>query len=279
MPMPSGIGIIDTMISFPTSDFSQYDFIRKQLKDAQSRDSYDFPVEYMFKNVPKELYGASNPIDITLHEMDRYGIEMGLIGVESEVSQRALKDHPDRFLAQGNVDPNTGMEGVRKMVRQYEEFGVRSFSAFPAGFSLAFRLDGGLKCPAGRRLTRPRAGTKWYRRPWRAQRVGGTARTVLGTLVAFGIRPSTLGREHPWTEGVSAESVSACSQRWCSLEPSRWTCALPRQAACRTTLRARLTIPIRSNLLLCRIPQIHRVTSRRSELRDWPARTLTSRIT
>ncbi|MCA9510688.1 MAG: amidohydrolase family protein [Myxococcota bacterium] len=134
MPMPSGIGIIDTMISFPTSDFSQYDFIRKQLKDAQSRDSYDFPVEYMFKNVPKELYGASNPIDITLHEMDRYGIEMGLIGVESEVSQRALKDHPDRFLAQGNVDPNTGMEGVRKMVRQYEEFGVRSFSAFPAGF-------------------------------------------------------------------------------------------------------------------------------------------------
>ena len=134
MPMPKNVGIVDCMIGFPATDFSQYDFIRKQLKDAQSRDSYDFPVEYMFKNVPKELYGASNPIDITLHEMDRYGIEMGLIGVESEVSQRALKDHPDRFLAQGNVDPNTGMEGVRKMVRQYEEFGVRSFSAFPAGF-------------------------------------------------------------------------------------------------------------------------------------------------
>jgi len=134
MAMPSGIGIVDTMISFPTSDFSQYDFIRKQLKDAQSRDSYDFPVEYMFKNVPKELYGASNPIDITLHEMDKYGIELGLIGVEGDVSQRALKDHPDRFIAQGNVDPNTGMEGIRKMVRQYEEFGVRSFSAFPAGF-------------------------------------------------------------------------------------------------------------------------------------------------
>ena len=134
MGMPTGIGIIDTMISFPTSDFSQYDFIRKQLKDAQSRDSFDFPVEYMFKNVPKELYGADHPVDITLHEMDRYGIEIGLIGVESEVSQRALKDHPDRFLPQGNVDPNTGMAGVRKMVEQYEKFGVRSFSAFPAGF-------------------------------------------------------------------------------------------------------------------------------------------------
>ena len=55
--------------------------LRKQLKDAQSRDGFDFPVEYMFKHVPKELYGKSNPIDITLHEMDKYGIERGLIGV------------------------------------------------------------------------------------------------------------------------------------------------------------------------------------------------------
>ena len=50
------IGIIDCMISFPANDYSRYDFIRKQLKDQQSTD-FDFPVEYMFKNVPKELYG------------------------------------------------------------------------------------------------------------------------------------------------------------------------------------------------------------------------------
>ena len=133
MTMPTNVGIIDCMIGFPASDFSQYEFIRKQLKDTQSRDGFDFPVEYMFKHVPKELYGASNPIDITLHEMDKYGIERGLIGVGGDVSARALKEHPDRFIASGSVDPNKGMEGIRQMVREYEEYGVRAFGAFPAG--------------------------------------------------------------------------------------------------------------------------------------------------
>jgi len=133
MPMPTDIGIVDCMISFPASDFSQYEFIRRQLKDSESRDGYDFPVEYMFKNVPKDLYGTENPIDVTLHEMDRFGVEVGLIGCDGEVSKQALKDHPDRFVASGNVDPNDGMEGIRKMVRDHEEFGVRAFGAFPAG--------------------------------------------------------------------------------------------------------------------------------------------------
>ena len=65
--------------------------------------------------------------------MDRFGIEKGLIGCEGDVSQRALKDHPDRFIASASVDPNDGVEGLRKMTRLYEEFGVRAFGAFPAG--------------------------------------------------------------------------------------------------------------------------------------------------
>jgi len=129
----SEIGIIDTMIGFPTDSFSQYDFIRAQLKDSSAK--FDFPVEYMFKNVPKELYGSGDPISITLHEMDRFGVEKGLIGIGDEVSRKALKDHPDRFIPQGSVDPNRGMEGVRDMVRQSEVFGVRSFGAFNAGFN------------------------------------------------------------------------------------------------------------------------------------------------
>jgi predicted TIM-barrel fold metal-dependent hydrolase len=133
MGFPKDLGIIDTMISFPASDFSQYDFIRAQLQDPESRDEFDFPVEYMFKNVPKELYGTKSPIDVTIHEMDRFGIARGLIGCEGEVSAEALRKHPDRFIASGNVDPNDGMEGIRKMVRQHEEFGVRAFGAFPAG--------------------------------------------------------------------------------------------------------------------------------------------------
>jgi uncharacterized protein len=133
MTMPADIGIIDTMIGFPADDFKMYDFIREQLKDGSA--NYDFPVEYMFKNVPKELYGKGDPISITLHEMDRFGIEIGMIGVGGEVSSEALKRHPDRFVGQGSVDPNKGMEGIRDMVRQYETHGVRSFGAFNCGFN------------------------------------------------------------------------------------------------------------------------------------------------
>ena len=113
MAMPSDIGIIDCMIGFPANDFSQYEFIRKQLRDSESRDEYDFPVEYMFKHVPKELYGTENPIDVTLHEMDRFGIEIGLIGVGTEVSNKALKDHPDRFIGAAKARQDGDQRGDR----------------------------------------------------------------------------------------------------------------------------------------------------------------------
>ena len=134
MPVPEGIGIVDTMIGFPAEDFAMYDFIREQLKDPSAK--FEFPVEYMFKQVPKELYGSSmDPVALTLNEMDKHGVEIGLIGVGGEVSRKALKEHPDRFVGQGSVDPNKGMEGVRDMVRQFEEYGVSSFGAFNAGFN------------------------------------------------------------------------------------------------------------------------------------------------
>ena len=145
MAMPENLGIVDTMIGFPASDFAQYDFIRAQLKDGST--DFDFPVEYMFKNVPKELYGSKDPISVTLHEMDRFDIEIGLIGVGGDVSRKALKDYPDRFVPQGGVDPNTGMEGIRNMVRQYEEFGVRSFGAFNAGYNPQVGISDALMYP------------------------------------------------------------------------------------------------------------------------------------
>jgi predicted TIM-barrel fold metal-dependent hydrolase len=145
MVMPKGIGIVDTMIGFPANDFSQYDFIRKQLKDGST--DLDFPVEYMFKNVPKELYGNKDPISVTLHEMDRFGVEIGLIGAGGDVSRKALQTYPDRFIAQGGVDPNKGKEGIRNMVRQYEEFGVRSFGAFNSGFDPQVGIDAELMYP------------------------------------------------------------------------------------------------------------------------------------
>ena len=55
MGMPTDIGIIDTMIGFPHEDMKAvYRFITRQTKDRQSKEEFEFPVEYMFKDVPEK---------------------------------------------------------------------------------------------------------------------------------------------------------------------------------------------------------------------------------
>ena len=137
MGMPTDIGIIDTMIGFPHENMAEaYAFVTQQTKDRESKETFEFPVEYMFKQVPeKALAAEGDPIAVTLREMDRYGIERGLIGVDGKrgVGELALRQHPDRFIPASNFDPNTGMDGIRKLVHEFETFGVRAVGCFPAG--------------------------------------------------------------------------------------------------------------------------------------------------
>jgi uncharacterized protein len=135
MDAPFDVGIIDTMIGFPAKDMKAvYAFITKQTRDRQSREEFEFPAEYMFKQPPdKELKNVPDPVAVTLGEMDRWGVEKGLIGVAGETSERALKEHPDRFIPCNGVDPNDGMDAVRQIVRDYETWGIRAVTMFPAG--------------------------------------------------------------------------------------------------------------------------------------------------
>jgi predicted TIM-barrel fold metal-dependent hydrolase len=139
MAMPADIGIVDTMIGFPTPDMKEtYRFITQQTKDRESKEDFEFPVEYMFKDVPdKELTRSDDPVAMTLAEMDHWGVEKGMIGVGGgplrEITERALGQHPDRFIGSVNVDPNRGMKDVRFMQQAYEEWGIRAATTFPAG--------------------------------------------------------------------------------------------------------------------------------------------------
>jgi predicted TIM-barrel fold metal-dependent hydrolase len=135
MPMPAGLPIIDTMIGFPVADFAEtYGFIRRQTKDADSKERMRFPAEYMFKDVPEGQETGADPVATTLAEMDKYGIAIGVIGTRRDgVSDRALKEHPDRFVGRAHPDPNKGMDAIREIVADVEEFGVKSVSVFPAG--------------------------------------------------------------------------------------------------------------------------------------------------
>ena len=136
MAMPTDVPIIDCMIGFPIEDKKKlYEFITKQTKDSQSKDEFEFPVEYMFKDVPDEHDSGEDPVAVTLREMDKHNIEKGLIGIGSENSQRALTQHPDRFVAALSVDPNDIMGSLGRIVEAHEKYDIRAVDVFPCGCS------------------------------------------------------------------------------------------------------------------------------------------------
>ena len=133
MAGPVGLPVIDTMIGFPHEGSAQYDFIRRQTKDRESRESFEFPVEYMFKDVPTGL-PTDDPVSLVLQQMDRFGIEKAMIGVSEGSATLALKTFPDRFIPSGAIaDPNDVMGSVSAIRRDYEQYGIRATSVFPAG--------------------------------------------------------------------------------------------------------------------------------------------------
>ena len=134
--MPSGIGVIDTMMDLPFDDVrSIYEFLAPNLRDGESKEEFEFPAQYMFKKVPGAMEAGEDPVAHTLALMDHYGIETALIGSGGENQLRALRDHPGRFLPSAGVDPNDGMKAVEEIVRLHETVGLRAIAGFPAGYS------------------------------------------------------------------------------------------------------------------------------------------------
>jgi predicted TIM-barrel fold metal-dependent hydrolase len=138
MTMPTEAPIIDTMIGFPHGDMkATYKFITDQTRDAESKEDFEFPAEYMFKDVPdKYLRDVEDPIGLTVREMDLWGITQGLIGVttvEGNQGAEALKRYPDRFIPSASADPNRGMDAVRDIARLHDRYGIRAVGLFPAG--------------------------------------------------------------------------------------------------------------------------------------------------
>ena len=131
--IPADIGVIDLMIGFPSADARRnYDFLQPLLRDEASG-RMEFPVEYMFKQVPNHLEEGQDPVEVTLKEMDRHGVAIGLIGIGGKVAARALKEHPDRFRASIEVDPNDITGAVRRIRQAHADQGVKAVSSFPAG--------------------------------------------------------------------------------------------------------------------------------------------------
>jgi predicted TIM-barrel fold metal-dependent hydrolase len=132
-------GSVDTAVGFPKSREEMYEFygfIRQQTRDAASQEGgeLEFPAGYMFKDVPRwEAEGMDDPVQILLAELDRHNIRQAIVTPYDGPAQRALREHPDRFFAGVNVDPNEGMEALRKIDKAAEEYDLKCVHAFPAG--------------------------------------------------------------------------------------------------------------------------------------------------
>lgn len=138
-------GVIDTFLSMPdtrTRQAAKYDTIRKGSLDKETH-GMEMPAQYMFKGVPKyEDHEVTDPVEVVLAGMDAHGISKFVVGVhENEHSQRAVREHPDRFVPLMNVDPNSGMEALRKLEAGVEEWGIKAAHVWGTGLIPQVDLD------------------------------------------------------------------------------------------------------------------------------------------
>jgi hypothetical protein len=127
------IPIIDTILGFPvTKDAPKYEFVRGAL-GQNAAPTGESPLAYLFKDSPFLPEGA-DPIDHTVAEMDRWGIERAVVDLTFDpLGPEGMRRYPERFIPCMTVDPNEGMTALRAMDRAAEEHGLRAV-AFSGAF-------------------------------------------------------------------------------------------------------------------------------------------------
>ena len=136
--MPTDIAIVDTLLGIPSVDKTgAYDWLRPLLRDAESLDAFDFPVQYQYHalpDVPKDGT-LDDMIDFTVEQMDKHRIWKALLGVgldADDPGRRAMERYPERFFGSFSVDPNLGVPALRELQHAVEDLGVKAASVTPA---------------------------------------------------------------------------------------------------------------------------------------------------
>jgi uncharacterized protein len=133
MGYPRGIGVVDLMIGFPSHDRRAiYEYLKRGAKDADTKEAFAFPAEYMFKDVPESVAEDVDPVAEAFAEMDRHGVEIGLFGL-TKMTLDARERYPGRVLLSLEVDPNDVMGTVRKVRQAHAERGLSAVTFFPSG--------------------------------------------------------------------------------------------------------------------------------------------------
>jgi predicted TIM-barrel fold metal-dependent hydrolase len=141
--MPKHVPVIDLMMGIPGEDNRKfYEFMRPLLLDEESRNVFEMPVQYMFKDIP-QAGKQDDYIAYTVAQMDQHNIERAMLGVSDEnlVTRSAIERFPQRFFGSYSADPNRGMEEVRNIVRMKRDYGIKAVTAFPSGLCPQVPID------------------------------------------------------------------------------------------------------------------------------------------
>ena len=123
MGRPHAVDVVDTMIWFPTP------------RAAAAK------VEHLFKD-DASLPEGREPIEYTIEQMDRFDIRHAIVDVDLDpVGATALARYPERFFGSCVVDPNEGMDAVRKIATLHRELGIRAVSLAPSMLSPQVPID------------------------------------------------------------------------------------------------------------------------------------------
>ena len=145
MPMPSGIRAIDTHVNIPWTehDATRYASLRALQRDRESLDAYTMPAQYMFKTIPDLGDDPSTYVGRVLEAMDKHNVATALIPVGDAITYPELvRDHAHRFVFQAAVDPNKGMDEIRRIRGLHAEYGLKGLSYFAAGSYPQVPLNG-----------------------------------------------------------------------------------------------------------------------------------------
>jgi predicted TIM-barrel fold metal-dependent hydrolase len=137
MPIPKDIRVIDLHVNIPTSEHNKegYDKFRSLLRDRESLDNYRMPAQHFFKDPPSLGADKSRYVEAVVAEMDKHNIGQALIGVTDGFEHfGVISDrYADRFIFGTPVDPNGGVDEVRRIKRMHRDYGIKAASFFPAG--------------------------------------------------------------------------------------------------------------------------------------------------
>ena len=137
MPFPKDVRVIDLHVNIPTSEHNTevYDRFRPLLRDRESLESFRMPAQMLFKDPPTVGADKSRFVETIVGEMDAHNIEIALIGVGEgfEHFGAIAERFADQFLLSASINPNNGMEEIRRIRRLRRDYGIRAVSYFPAG--------------------------------------------------------------------------------------------------------------------------------------------------